>query len=283
MPTLPLSPPVQQQHQQALPLGAGGFGSPQAMMMGGQLLQALGLLIALAHQNLRPTAAVEQQRLEQQQQQQQQQTVGGAAGLEEIGTSNFRRAPPTLRVLIVSHRPQTFHPHAPAQGLHGTIQLHRHRLQLVLVEQLSIETRLGRSLAAAPYSTCPASGEQHERFPTTPSSPAISARPSFKTRISTPKLGRPFRISLSTVLGREGREGLSTRGLATDVEEVPPPVLPLPASLVASTTQAQPPTHTGTVIDTRPLTALSGYEAGDDEERKKRERPHSWLAEVRGW
>ncbi|KIO20750.1 hypothetical protein M407DRAFT_29644 [Tulasnella calospora MUT 4182] len=119
-------------------------------------------------------------------------------------------------------------------------------------------------------------------FPTTPSSPAVSARPSLKTRISTPKLGRPFRISLSTVLGRESGEGSSSRGLATPVEKVPPPVPPLPASLVAFTTRAQPPAHTGTFIDTRPWTALSDYEADDDEERK-RERPHSWLAEARGW
>ncbi|KAG8917708.1 hypothetical protein FRC01_002275, partial [Tulasnella sp. 417] len=58
-------------------------------------------------------------------------------------------------------------------------------------------------------------------------------------------------------------------------------VPPSPTSLAVSNARAQPPTHTGTLIDTRRSTALSDYGAGDDEERK-RERRHSWLAEVRG-
>ncbi|KAG9023462.1 hypothetical protein FS837_005789, partial [Tulasnella sp. UAMH 9824] len=57
---------------------------------------------------------------------------------------------------------------------------------------------------------------------------------------------------------------------------------PLPASLVGSAARAQPLAHAGTFIDTRPSTAQSDYEADDDEEGK-RERPPSWLAEVRGW
>ncbi|KAG8911232.1 hypothetical protein FRC01_005828 [Tulasnella sp. 417] len=111
-----------------------------------------------------------------------------------------------------------------------------------------------------------------------------SSRPSFKARRSMAKLGRPFKISLSTlstVLGRDAGEG-SSMGLTTLVEEVPPPVPPLPTSLVVSNDRAPPPAHTGTLIDTRPLTALSDYPA-DDEEERKREQPHTWLAEVRGW
>ncbi|KIO18625.1 hypothetical protein M407DRAFT_31735 [Tulasnella calospora MUT 4182] len=94
-------------------------------------------------------------------------------------------------------------------------------------------------------------------------------------------LGRPFRISLSTVLRREGGERSSTRGLVTPAE-VPSPVPPSPTPLVAPTTRAQAPTHTRTVIDTRPSTALPDLEADDNEERK-RERRQSWLTEVRGW
>ncbi|KAG8930072.1 hypothetical protein FRC01_003316 [Tulasnella sp. 417] len=115
-----------------------------------------------------------------------------------------------------------------------------------------------------------------------PSSPAIWTQPSFKARISTPKLGTPFKTLPSACLGRDDGEGSSRRGLETLVEEVPPPDPPLPTSFVASNAQARAPGHTETLIDTRPSTAFSDYEAYHDEERK-RERPHSWLAEVLGW
>ncbi|KAG8893052.1 hypothetical protein FRC01_013801, partial [Tulasnella sp. 417] len=97
VPTLPLSPPMQQL-QQPLPLGVGGLGAPQAM--GGQYPQALELLIALANQNLRLMAAVEQQRLEQQQQ--QLQNIG--AGMEvgsgvPVDLRRERSAPPAPAVM----------------------------------------------------------------------------------------------------------------------------------------------------------------------------------------
>ncbi|KAG8926804.1 hypothetical protein FRC01_008346, partial [Tulasnella sp. 417] len=299
VPTLPLSPPMQQ-HLQPLPLGVGGLGAPQAM--GVQYPQALELLIALANQNLRLMAAVEQQRLEQQQQQ-----LNMGAGLEtgtgaRVDLRRERSAPPAPAVMNAEEGLglQTSAEHLdPSASSSSLTDRRRTRTSL-----LSTSTAPSNFTATASNSSSSNSSQSkrasvaHSQqtptppvsprpsstsgFPTTPSSPAISTRPSFKARISTPKLGRPFKISLSTVLGRDGGEGSSTRGLATPAEEVPPPVPPLPTSLVASNARAQPPAHTGTLIDTRPSTALSDYEADDDEERK-RERPHSWLAEVRGW
>ncbi|KAG8921439.1 hypothetical protein FRC00_008643, partial [Tulasnella sp. 408] len=88
VPTLPLSPPM----QQPLPLGVPGLGPPPAM--GGQYPQALELLIALANQNLRLMAAVEQQRLEQQLQQLQLQNAAGAVGTGGMDLRRERSAPP---------------------------------------------------------------------------------------------------------------------------------------------------------------------------------------------
>ncbi|KAG8908703.1 hypothetical protein FRC01_007281, partial [Tulasnella sp. 417] len=83
---------------------------------------------------------------------------------------------------------------------------------------------VARALAANPNST-PFCLDRAARaaFPTAPWSPAISAHPSFKARISTSKLGTPFKISLSAGLGGGGGEGPSTRGSRTPVEEAPPP------------------------------------------------------------
>lgn len=62
VPIIPLSSPTQPQPP-PLSLNVGGFGSPAAT--GGQLAQALELLIALVNQNSGLIAALEQQRLEQ--------------------------------------------------------------------------------------------------------------------------------------------------------------------------------------------------------------------------
>ncbi|KAG8957213.1 hypothetical protein FRC00_004323, partial [Tulasnella sp. 408] len=298
MPTLPLSPPM----QQTLPLGVPGLGAPPTM--GGQYPQALELLIALANQNLRLMAAVEQQRLEQQLQQLQLQNVSGAVGTGGMDLRRERSAPPAPSTPNPDEGLglQTSSEHLEPSASSSSSRTDRRRTRTSL---LSTSTAPSNFTATASNSSSSnssqskrASGAHSQQtptppvsprpssasgFPTTPSSPAVSTRPpSFKARISTPKLGRPFRISLSTVLGREGGEGSSTRGLATPVEEVPPPVPPLPAALVGSAARSQPSAHAGSFIDTRPSTALSDYEADDDEERK-RERPHSWLAEVRGW
>ncbi|KAG8930071.1 hypothetical protein FRC01_003315 [Tulasnella sp. 417] len=253
VPTLPLSPPLQQP-QPPVPLGVARLGPPQAM--GREFPQALELLIALANQNLRLMAAVEQQRLERQE---QRQDMG--AGME-LGTGAQadwrieRSAPPAPAIMNTD------------EGL--GLQTSAGHLDPLLPRRLS-------PTAHAPIPAC--SAPQPHR-PTSPPPPQIhlrltalnpNARRSrtrsrlprhryfdstvFKARISTPKLRRPFKILLSTVSRRDSGEGSSTRG---------------------------PPTHSGTLIDTRPSTALSNYEADDDEERK-RERPHSWLAEVRGW
>ncbi|KAG8944729.1 hypothetical protein FRC04_001582 [Tulasnella sp. 424] len=309
------SPQVQQ-----APLG---LGSPQ-MMMGGQqqqqFPQAMELLIALANQNLRLMAAVEQQRQEQQQQQQQQQeqqNVGGGVDMrrerstppapsapgvvpgEALGlqtgnntTGHLQPSPsPSDRrrtrtsLLSTSTAPSNF---TAASNSSSSNSSQSKRASVAHSQQTPTPPVSPRPSSSNGFPASSTPGTARTR---TPSSPAISPRPpSFKRRISTPKLGRPFRISLSTVLGGGSGtgggsgDGASTRGLATPVEEVPPPVPPLPASLVAATkSRAQPQVAgTGTVIDTRPSTALSDYEADDDEERK-RERPHSWLAEVRGW
>ncbi|KAG9020895.1 hypothetical protein FS837_007770, partial [Tulasnella sp. UAMH 9824] len=229
-------------------------------------------------------AGPEQQRLEQQLQQMQLQNVGGVAGTGGMDLRRERSAPPGPSTPNPDEGLglQTSTDHLqPSASTSSSTERRRTRTSL-----LSTSTAPSNFTTAAPNSSSSSSSQSkrtsgaHSQqtptppvssrpssstsgFPTTPSSPVMSTRPpSFKARISTPKLGRPFRISLSTVLGREGGEGSSSRGLATRVGE--------------------PPAHAGTFIDTRPSTAQSDYEPDDDEERK-RERPHSWLAEVRGW
>ncbi|KAG8917707.1 hypothetical protein FRC01_002274, partial [Tulasnella sp. 417] len=273
VPTLPLSSPMQQ-HLQPLPLGVGGLGAPQAL--GGQYPQALELLIALANQNLRLMAAVEQQRLEQQQQ--QQLNVGSGLEVGSGAPADLRRersAPPAPAVMNPNEGLglQTSGEHLePSASSSSPTDRRRTRTSLLSTSTApsnftatasnsssSNSSQSKRASVAHPQQTPtpPVSPRPSSTggFPTTPSSPAISTRPSFKARISTPKLGRPFKISLSTVLCRDGGEGSSTRGLATPAEEVPPPVPPLPTSLVSSNARAQPPAHTGTLIDTRPSTA----------------------------
>ncbi|KAG8917289.1 hypothetical protein FRC01_002558 [Tulasnella sp. 417] len=248
-------------------------------------------------------AAVEQQRLEQQQ---QLQTMGAGMEVETGARVDLRRersAPPAPAVmnpdegLGLETSAEHFEPSAcpssptnrrPTRTSLLSTSTAPSNFTATATGSNSVWSNGSQSKRASvghaqqtPTPTVSPRPSSANGFPTTPSSPAIPSRPSFKARISTPKPGRPFKISLSTVLGRDGEEGSSTKGLATPVEKVPPPVSPSPTSLVVSNARAQPPVHAGTLIDTRPSTTLSDYEADDDEERN-RERPHSWLAEVRG-
>lgn len=110
MPTLSLSPPLQ---QWPFPFGVPGLSSPP--IIGGQLPQALELLITLANQNLRVMVAVEQQRL-----------VSGTAG---VGRADLRKERVTLQRLPRRTRMK----HKPPQHLNRAIQLHRHRFELVFI------------------------------------------------------------------------------------------------------------------------------------------------------
>ncbi|KAG8921648.1 hypothetical protein FRC01_000140 [Tulasnella sp. 417] len=260
-----------QQHHQPLPLGV-GLGAPRAI--GGQLPQALELLlIALVNQNLRLMAAVEQQRLEQQQ---QRQTMG--AGME---TKDWDlKLPPSTSNPPLAHRlPPTADP--PATSLLSTS---------------TAPSNFTATATATASNSVSSNSSQSKRASVahsqqTPTPPGFASAEQYQRVSDHPFI--PGNLDWTVVQGEDidteaGKTvqdftvyGFGTGwGLATPVEEVPPPVPPSPTSLAVSNARAQPPTHTRTLIDTRPSTALSDYWAGDDEGRK-RERPHSSLAELR--
>ncbi|KAG8981731.1 hypothetical protein FRB90_007046, partial [Tulasnella sp. 427] len=252
--------PQQQQQQPALSLGG---------------TAGLELLVALANQNLRLMAAVEQQRLDLQQQQQQQQqrrqedVASEAEGLgldtrpQDVTVSDADASSSLSPSPASPRQARTSTSRSPARSSTST-------------PSSSTNHQLSSSSSSSSSSSKRASLAQSQQTPTPPVSPrgrigtgtsahgtrsssiasslsssssststagstastsgfakraAIGSRPTpppLKARISTPKLGRPFRISLSTVLGRDEDEEAAAAS-SSSRPNPPPPVPPLPA------------------------------------------------------